>query len=310
MLIDVTTINNIYNTIGPQASWHKHAFGKRNYPEKCLSISEIKKLNNNTAILKSFYGDAFLHPYIRNIIDYFKSLKIYSYGMYGEELYKYAVNRGCEIIFEIDGFRESCGQVFLGSDWKVLERNINICGDKCHILFHIFEHNKQDLKKLQKFATEKNIQIKIQDFSQKNIFPIINKNGVWMYDVLSRNSDNLKHYLGLKRHLHTYEFLRTLTNPPRKKSIMEQPLIPKFNLGNYDIIDDITVITPTGHVFQNQELYTMFMYMLGDDWDVGLNTVKESNNEYLHRILFFAQKILEKDLDEYLIENVFKDHQS
>ena len=31
--IDLTTKNTVYNTLGPQAQWVQHRFGKRDYPD-------------------------------------------------------------------------------------------------------------------------------------------------------------------------------------------------------------------------------------------------------------------------------------
>ena len=40
MIIDPTTINNVYNPIGPQGQWIKHRWGKRNFPQIDIKLEK------------------------------------------------------------------------------------------------------------------------------------------------------------------------------------------------------------------------------------------------------------------------------
>ena len=41
MIIDPTTINNVYNPTGPQGQWIKHRWGKRNFPQIDIQLEKV-----------------------------------------------------------------------------------------------------------------------------------------------------------------------------------------------------------------------------------------------------------------------------
>ena len=58
MIIDPTTINNVYNPIGPQGQWIKHRWGKRNFPQ--IDIKLEKVMHTLDAMSEGFF--IFNHP--------------------------------------------------------------------------------------------------------------------------------------------------------------------------------------------------------------------------------------------------------
>ena len=46
--VDLTTKNTVYNTLGPQAQWIQHRFGRRDYPDIELDAELVIKILQDT----------------------------------------------------------------------------------------------------------------------------------------------------------------------------------------------------------------------------------------------------------------------
>jgi hypothetical protein len=77
--IDLTTKNTVYNSLGAQAQWVQHRFGRRNYPDLELDTDTVKQLisqANDTVNLISVFGDPSEHANIIEIIDFIEPGKL------------------------------------------------------------------------------------------------------------------------------------------------------------------------------------------------------------------------------------------
>jgi hypothetical protein len=299
VILDPTTYNCIYNSIGAQATWYKHAWGQRDYPDLSLNFSNFVKQfsNHETIMLKSTYGDALCWENIVDASKYFgPNLTAHTYGMCDQNRVNLYIDNGAKLKFDLDGVHDLSGKVFLGASWKIIKNNILISKNNAVINFHRFKHNQHQVEYLEEFCIRNNIRLEITDLNSTNIEPVVDQNSNWLYDVANYNHIE---YQGLRKHLVTYNMLRTKISPPEKKNILSRPLVANavssrdlFEKFKKEFQHDGVFVSPSGHVFYNSEMFSMFMYMLGTDWDAGINTVKSDRHEYSHRVLFYAQKII------------------
>ena len=77
--IDLTTKNTVYNTLGPQAQWVQHRFGRRDYPNIELAVETVKQVisqSSDTINFISVFGDPSEHTDIIEIVNYLDQGKL------------------------------------------------------------------------------------------------------------------------------------------------------------------------------------------------------------------------------------------
>jgi hypothetical protein len=249
--------------VGPQARWHQHMFGPRNYPlvhlDFDLAVSKVAE--HDEIILKCHYGDPVCWPDLLAFAQHFKEkVIIHTYAQCDTDLITSLKELGCRFCFELDGAGQHAGKMYLGTDWSKTHRNIVAAGYsllQCDMIStHSFSDSKQILDDI-------NVAVHKQDYlNPREPTPIVDQNGVWLHDVYPENYQ----YEMPQRSLLSYNMLRTMINPPCGRSILENPKLPKISpVFRTNTVEDVYVC-PTGHVFDSEKA-AYFMYMLADDWD-------------------------------------------
>lgn len=299
MFIDVTTYNNIYNTLGPQSRWYRHVFGKRNYPEISLSLKRLLKIVDEiqpeNIHINCYYGDATSWPDLTDLAKIFQqNLFVHTHGTCSPDIIQNLIDNKVNIFFHLDGAYNSTGKVYLGAAWEIIEKNLKLTEshEQTTIEFLVMAHNLDDYQKLKQ---KENKKIQTTSLNSHRTF-ILDENGNWLYDVYRTSEKSCK----LERSLPSYNELRTMVKSPKGRDILSSPVIPNIK-SHYKPTDDFhkrknLYLCPTGHIFPHYEAM-MFMNMLCDDW-----AFDRINTDYDHEVLYYAQVISKK------LDSVITDH--
>lgn len=302
MIVDITTHNKVFNTLSQQGTWFKHRKGKRNYPQLNCDVSLVKKIikdnpNTNDFIFRCVYGDSAEWPHYDQIWTYFSEEKRLHITTYGMTKVPYSHFRK---ILLLDGIDEECGKVFLGADWETIKSNIRPTNTR--IEFYLFEHNKYQIPKIQKFCYNNNIDLTFitVDVESHGYHSVLNEKGIWLYDIkptpYSPDVDyNKFDKIQLRKNLNSYNFLKTIRNV-NGISILNSPTIPgKSNERSFPPIEKYSAVATTGHAFENDTDLTMFMNLICPDWDLPTKELVQSNEyPYTSYVNGFAQRFANK----------------
>ena len=303
MILDVTTHSSVYNTVGPQAQWYAHRWGKRDYPELHLDPAKIPP--NNLYHLACFYGDTAEWKYLDDFLcKTVATIFIDSYGMFKSSTLE--LLQQCNIGFikiPVDGWDTAMGKVHLGQDIESVKHSAYLLANKnVQLEYHLYQHNQEDVFEFKKFCKENNIPHTIVPgiLNDDGISCIISENSKWLYDVYPA-VDNSKH-IALNKTTLGAQRLKTYIKAPQGRSILHKPNIP--NLSMIDIPEDLkqryapsseTFIASSGHCFNNVELGQMFCMLMCSDWQFSVLDIKNMD-DYKLSIVYAGSLLTSMDL--------------
>jgi len=321
MIIDTTTKNKVYNPTSAQGQWFQHRWGRRDYPDIELSwekFQEVIQDVTDTIYLVCTYGDPAEWPHLSKASDLLKDqLHVVTYGMLSDSDVECLLKNETKVTFLLDRTSKA-PQVFLNTDWNIISKNIKTLNKNVFIEYVTYQHNLSDLPELVKLAQRYNIQVKLNTglSTDGNITCIVSDKCEWLFDAVPfyTNTDFLR-FSELSEHVNSidtsvsavektingYNTLRTYYKIQHHRNIFESPLITREELPA-DIIKRLDVdseiinlisVSPTGHVFKNDMMFSMFMRLLGRDWLLSRTHVKQhADNQYMKEVIYYARKIL------------------
>lgn len=249
--------------MGPQARWYRHAFGPRNYPliHLDIDIAVRKSAEHSGIVLSCHYGDPMcwqhLIPFLQQ---YGERVIMHTYGTFDTKSILKVLDTGCRFCFDLDGTRKNTGKVYLGAEWDTIDKNIQAVGTRliqCDLLATVDYEQERD------YLESRGINVYKKELPDRVApTPIVNQHAQWIHDVYPEGYS----YEMPVRSIRSYNTLRTLMNPPKGRSILDQPLVPPGVVEMRTNTPQDTYVCPTGHVFDSEKAM-YFMYMLGDDWD-------------------------------------------
>lgn len=280
--IDLTTNNTVYNTLGAQAQWLQHRFGKRNYPELSLNTSTVKaflETCDDTVNFISVFGDPCCHLDFLDIISNVKEghSVINTYLNFNDDsIIQVLNNKHSYVVVPLYGIGALHDKILLGSDWNVVRNNLSKLTNVC-VEFYMFEHNIYQLEEIKELSRILNFDLKIKQgisLHPDGFSPIVNSNGEWLYDAYpcNENTINLK-WKDLYKTVNGYNSLIQFIKPIKGKSILNSPNVFKVQ-DNYTY-DNQTSISVTGHRFNSFELHQVFSNALCTDWDLSFSKITE-----------------------------------
>ena len=307
MLVDVTTHNKVYNTVGPQAQWFAHRWGRRDYPELHLNPDFIPE--HEIYHLTCFYGDTAEWKYLDNFLCTTQgTVFIDTYGMFSTstiELLK--ESRLGFIKIPVDGWTKTMGSVHLHQQLEKVAHTMYMLPEKVIVEYSLYEHNMCDLPEFEKFCKSNQITYSIVPgvLNDDGMSCIVSEYAEWLYDVFpapeilnyTKDITLYKSALGAER-------LKTYLKEVEGRSILNQPLLP--NLSTVAIPQSIKnkfntnqgkFISVTGHAFDCVELGQMFSMLLCTDWKFSPTEVKNLD-DYKLSILYAASVLNAMDLPE------------
>lgn len=281
--IDLTTNNTVYNTLGAQAQWLQHRFGKRNYPDLSLDTDKVISFLencNDTVNFISVFGDPCCHPNfldIMSVIEEGRSVVNTYLNFKNDNIIHVLNNKNSYVVIPLYGINELHDKILLGSDWDIVKNNLsNLTCGVC-VEFYMFEHNMHQLKEIKELTRIFNFDLKIRKgiaLHPDGFSPIVNDKGKWLYDVYpcDENLTELK-WKELCKTVNGYNSLIQFVKPVKGKSILSSPNI--FKVQDKYTYDDQTSISVTGHSFNSFELHQVFSNALCTDWDLSFSKVTE-----------------------------------
>ena len=279
MIVDVTTHNKIYNTVGSQAQWYRHRWGRRDYPELDLSLSDIP--DNHIYHLTCIYGDPADWKHINQFLENTdKTIFIDTYGMFDDLTIDLLSQKSIGFIkIKVDGWTETMGKVYLHQQLDAVKKTARSLRSVVKMEYAIYDHNVCDIKGFKFFCESNNIEYEVVlgEETDNGLSCIVNENGEWLYDIFSVHTVDETQLDRAPKDLDQtttgYERLKTYLKGPDGRSILEHPLIPQIaNLAvSQDIKDKfqedtVKFIAPTGQLFENIHLGQIFMLLLASDW--------------------------------------------
>jgi hypothetical protein len=290
--IDLTTKNTVYNTLGPQAQWVQHRFGRRTYPDVDLDIESIKQVISHSADTVNFisvFGDPSEHKDIVEILTYTDQGKIVfnsNLNFDNDQLIAVLNSKQAYVVFPCYGINELADKVALKSDWNQIESNLKKLNCTVCVEFYIFEHNVHQLPQLETLCKELSLELKLTPgtaLHPDGFSPIVDYNGCWLYDVYSCDKDTKTvKWHNLHQTVNGYNSLIQFIKPVTGDSILK---FGKFYKIDSSVAIDSISISATGHVFPSYELLQIFSNALCTDWNFSFSKIKHLNKikpEYTH----------------------------
>ena len=290
--IDLTTKNTVYNTLGPQAQWVQHRFGRRDYPNIELAAETVKQVisqSSDTVNFISVFGDPSEHTDIIEIVKYLDQgrLVFNSYLNFDNDQLIAALNsKQAYIVFPCYGIYELADKIVLNSNWNQIKSNLKKLNCTVCVEFYIFEHNVHQIPQLEILCKELSLELKLRPgtaLHPDGFSPIVDYNGRWLYDVYSCEHDtkNVK-WPNLHQTVNGYNSLIQFIKPINGDSILK---FGKFYKIDGSVTIDNISISATGHVFSNFELLQIFSNALCTDWNFSFSKITHLNKikpEYTH----------------------------
>jgi hypothetical protein len=292
--IDLTTKNTVYNTLGPQAQWVQHRFGRRDYPDIELAAETVKQVisqSSDTVNFISVFGDPSEHTDIIEIVNHLDQGKLVfnSYLNFNNDNLIEALNSNqAYIVVPCYGIYELANKVVLNSNWSQIESNLKKLNCTICVEFYIFEHNVHQLPQLETLCKALSIELKLKPgtaFHPDGFSPIVDDNGRWLYDVYSCDKDTKTvKWPNLHQTVNGYNSLIQFIKPVIGDSILK---FGKFYKIDSSVTTDNISISATGHVFPSFELHQIFSNSLCTDWNFSFSNITEFNKisinpEYAH----------------------------
>lgn len=301
--IDLTTKNNIYNTVGPQAQWIQHRFGRRNYPDIELNtdiiLNAISKLTETINFI-SVFGDTCLHPDFIEILsktETGKSIVNTSLNFNNDNIIDALNNKRSFVVVPLFGINELCDKIVLGADWNLISDNLKKLSCGVQIEFYTYNHNIQQLAEITDFCNSIKCNLKINkgvSVHPDGFSPIVDSEGNWLYDVYVANEETDIRTGNLYKTVPGYNSLVQFVKPLKGRSILNNPTVYKF-INDYTYDKDIS-ISVTGDVFPSFALHQIFSNTLCTDWNLSVTNVtsldKTSIREEFKYTLSALNKIL------------------
>lgn len=298
MILDVTTKNRVYNTVGPQAQWYRHRWGKRDYPDLDLRLSDIP--DNPIYHLTCMYGDPADWKHIDKFLKVTdRTLFIDSYGMFKKSTLQLLTESSLGFInIRVDGWNNTMGKVFLGQKLNSVKKSISALNSKVKLEYRLYRHNLSDLTEFKEFCDNSDIEYSVLpgELTDDGLSCIVSPVGEWLYDIHSASEELQLGYAPEQLHKTALgaERLKTYISDPLGRRITEYPMIP--NITNLTVTQEIkdkyteessTFVSCTGHVFDNVQLGQLFMLLLAPDWKFSILDLPKLN-DYEKSILYGA----------------------
>lgn len=283
--IDLTTNSTVYNTLGAQAQWIQHRFGKRDYPELNLDHSRVISLidsQTDTVNFISVFGDPCCHPEFLDILSHTNDGRsvINTYLNFEDDGIIQALNdKHAYVVLQLYGIDELHDKILLNSCWNTVKENISKLTCNVCIEFYVFEHNIHQLEEIKQLSKLLNFDLKVKkgiSLHPNGFSPIVDCNGEWLYDVYTcdENATNVK-WKEMHKTVNGYNSLIQFVKPIKGKSIINNPNIFKVQ-SNYTYDDQVS-ISVTGNVFNSFELHQVFTNALCSDWDMSFSKITEND---------------------------------
>jgi hypothetical protein len=290
--IDLTTKNTVYNTLGPQAQWMQHRFGRRDYPDVDLDIESVKHVishSSDTINFISVFGDPSEHKDIVEILNHTDQGKIVfnsNLNFDNDQLIAVLNYKQAYVVFPCYGIYDLADKVVLKSDWVRIENNLKKLNCTVCVEFNIFDHNIHQIPQLENLCRELSLELKLTPgtaLHSDGFSPIVDYNGCWLYDVYSCDKDAKTHkWPNLYQTVNGYNSLIQFIKPVIGNSILK---FGKFYKIYGSVTTDNISISATGHVFPNFELLQIFSNALCTDWNFSFSKIIYLNKirpEYAH----------------------------
>lgn len=299
--IDLTTKNNIYNTIGPQAQWIQHRFGRRNYPDLELDtdavLNTLSKLTETTNFI-SIFGDPCLHSNFIEILyktETGKSVVNTNLNFNNDNIIDILNNKKSFVVVPLFGINELCDKIVLESDWNLISSNLKKLSCGVQIEFYTYNHNLHQLVEITDFCNSINCNLKINNgvsIHPDGFSPIVDSKGNWLYDVYSNKENNSGQTNSLHKTVLGYNSLVQFVKPIQGRNILNNPIVYKL-VGNHTYDKDIS-ISVTGDVFPSFALHQIFSNALCTDWNLSITNITDrtSIREEFKYIISSINKIL------------------
>jgi hypothetical protein len=283
--VDLTTKNTVYNTLGAQSQWVQHRFGKRNYPDTELPLDRVLKIVENvddTINFISVFGDPCSHTNFLKILQNTqtgRSAVNTNLNFINDDIIDCFNQKKPYIVVPLYGLDDLCDKLVLHSNWECIKTNLkNITTDVC-VEFYIFDHNLHQVEYIKQLSTELNFDLKLKQgiaLHPNGFSPIVNENGVWLYDAYSCDStSNSINWPDLHKTVNGYNSLIHYVKPEQGKSILTNPNV--FKVSDRFTYDTNVSISVTGHVFPSFELHQIFSNALCTDWNFSFSKITEAN---------------------------------
>lgn len=307
MILDVTTNNTVYNTIGLQAKWFAHRWGKRSYPSLDLELSDIPA--SPIYHLACVYGDPADWKYIDDfLLTTNQTVFLDTYGMFTTSTLELLKDVSVGFVhLHVDGWNTTMGKVYLGQQLDSVKDTVFALPASTTLIYSVYQHNVCDIPEFIEFCEKHNIKYKIKpgDITDNGLSCIVNQDSEWLYDIWAAPTDDLE-AMDFSQHTPLYKSttggqrLVTFMRPPEGRSIIDKPLLP--NLSTLDISQEIKnkftdgdpcFVSTNGIVFSNCALGQLFMALLGTDWKFTVLDLPHLD-DYLKEVVYGASLI--KDL--------------
>jgi hypothetical protein len=293
--IDLTTKNTVYNTLGPQAQWVQHRFGRRDYPDIDLDLRAAAKIIEQNPLetihFISTFGDPSQHTNIDKIVELINPGKLVfnsHLNFKNDLLIELLNNKHSYVVFPCYGVYDLADKILLHNDWQLVENNLSKLKSVC-VEFYLFEHNIHQIPIIKNLCNKLSLELKIKPgtfLHPAGFSTIVDENKNWLYDVYSckEDSKNTK-WPVLHKTVNGYNSLIQYVKPYKGKSILANPNFYKLN---NNVIDNNNIsVSFTSHVFPSFELHQVFSNALCTDWNFSFSNITEHNKisvkpEYKH----------------------------
>jgi hypothetical protein len=278
--IDLTTKNTVYNTLGPQAQWIQHRFGRRNYPDLELELDTVVKIvqeSEDTINLISCYGDPSSYSNILDILDKVKEGRCVfnsHLSFENDQLIDALNNKQAYVVVPLFGIEDLNDKILLRSNWDLVLKNIKNLKCNVCIEFYTYSFNYHQIDKVRSLFNSDNIEVKFKEglyTHPAGFSPIVDENGKWLYDAYSPKSK----WKELLQTVNGYNCLIQFVKPVKGKSILKNPLI--YRIDGVSARDNIS-ISVTGDVFPSYNLLVQFSNALCSDWTLAFSKITERDN--------------------------------
>jgi len=302
MILDVTTHNTVFNTVGLQAKWFAHRWGQRNYPLMDLELSDIP--DAHIYHLACTYGDPADWKYIDDfLLTTTQTIFIDTYGMFSTSTLQLLQDLTIGFInVHVDGWDTTMGQVFLGQQLERVKDTVFVNPEKTTIVYSVYQHNQCDVANFIKFCKKHNINydVKPGEITDNGVSCIVNQSAEWLYDLFPAHAQDADTDQQLYRSTTGSQRLVTFMRSPEGRSILDNPLLPNLStlnvsqeIKNKFIDGDPCFVSTTGIVFSNCALGQLYMALLGTDWRFTVLDLPHLD-DYLKEVVYGASLI--KDL--------------
>ena len=316
----------MYNPTSAQGQWFQHRWGQREYPRISLDLCWIKSnISRNLKYdLHSVYGDPVCWDQLVDFADWCEiKPEVFTYANIKNHSVLVDLNKiGCYTVIKIDGIDELCGLVNLGACWKNIKKSIESISGCGAVELATFEHNVHQIDLIYQICKQHQLQLFLSCDNQNDEFgsSVIDQDCKWLYDVKPCytgihlvNEQNIstirdkycnRNFSTPSKNLWAFKSLRTYMPVSRHRSILQKPMLAKFEPptevlhsfnDDYNLTEGIFV-TPDKKILWNHKLYTMYMNLLANDWKIDNSYLSQhKNNRFVLEVLLYAEHIL-KDI--------------